>query len=276
MVCQPGYLRHGEIKAHHRVHGNHQRRCQAGQQDGRSLVTRPMHGGTAPAHRQHPVNNFRGAVSSAIAQRGQVRNQSYEPEEQRYGGVCGDREHVPDQRAAKLRPQPHRVGVRREPVKKPRAAHVQQREHSGAGHRKERHGFGETVDRSAPLLSQQQQNRGNQCAGVADADPPHEIDDGEAPADGDVDAPDAYALNQQVANGEIQEHQQREGNRETEDPALGRAASEHNGADLVGDSAQRITRLNNRMSRCRFDGTLRAFRVHVVASEHSYRCSRAE
>ena len=43
------------------------------------------------------------------------------------------------------------------------------------------------------LWLQQQQNRRDQRAGVADTDPPDEVDDGEAPADRDVDAPDADA-----------------------------------------------------------------------------------
>ena len=47
--------------------------------------------------------------------------------------------------------------------------------------------------------SQQQQNGGDQRACVADADPPHEVDDGEAPTDWDVDAPDANAFDEQVA-----------------------------------------------------------------------------
>ena len=34
----------------------------------------------------------------------------------------------------------------------------------------------------APFLVQQQQNGGNKRAGVADADPPDEVDDGETPS----------------------------------------------------------------------------------------------
>jgi hypothetical protein len=54
---------------------------------------------------------------------------------------------------------------------------------------KQRHGFGETVDRIAPRLIQQQQNRRDQRSGVADTDPPDEVDDREAPADRNVDTP---------------------------------------------------------------------------------------
>ena len=64
----------------------------------------------------------------------------------------------------------------------------------GAGDGEERHRLGEAVDRRPPRLLEQQQDRGDQRAGVADADPPDEVDDVEAPADRDVVAPDADAL----------------------------------------------------------------------------------
>ena len=50
-------------------------------------------------------------------------------------------------------------------------------------------------------------NGGNQRARVADSDPPDEIDDGKSPADRNVDAPDADAFDEQVADGEQQHHQ---------------------------------------------------------------------
>ena len=43
-------------------------------------------------------------------------------------------------------------------------------------------------------------NGGDQRAGVADTDPPDEIDDGKAPADGNIDAPNAHADDKQVAD----------------------------------------------------------------------------
>ena len=72
-------------------------------------------------------------------------------------------------------------GIREQPVEEPRPAQVQQREQAGAGDGEERHRLGEAVDRRPPLLVQQQQDRRDQRAGVADADPPDEVDDGEAP-----------------------------------------------------------------------------------------------
>ena len=53
---------------------------------------------------------------------------------------------------------------------------MQQREEPGAGDGEERHRLGEAVDRRAPFLLQQQQDRRDQRAGVADADPPDEVE----------------------------------------------------------------------------------------------------
>ena len=58
---------------------------------------------------------------------------------------------------------------------------MQQRKQTGAGDGKKRHGLGEAVDRLAPFLPQQQQNRRDQRARMSDADPPDKIDDVESP-----------------------------------------------------------------------------------------------
>ena len=137
----------------------------------------------------------------------------------RHRGVGADREHVPDQRAAELRPDAHRVRIRQQPVgRQPRPAGVDQREHQRAGDREERHRFGEAVDRRPPVLLEQQQDRRDQRAGVADADPPDEVDDVERPADRDVVAPDADALQEQVADRHQQEVQEQEPDQRRDDP----------------------------------------------------------
>src|SRR6266849_4954045 len=103
-------------------------------------------------------------------------------------------ENVPDERAAELRPQTHGAGIRKHVIGHPGTPGMDERKDAGAGHREERHGFGEAVDRGAPLLIQQEKNSGDQRAGMADTDPPDEIDDGESPADRNVDAPNSDAL----------------------------------------------------------------------------------
>ena len=104
VVCQPGTMPIGEVEADDGVHREHQRRRQAGQQQVRRLVAMPVPRRTAPAHRQHAVDHLRQAVLGAVAQRGQIGNQADEPEQQRDRDVGRDREHVPHQRAAELRP----------------------------------------------------------------------------------------------------------------------------------------------------------------------------
>jgi hypothetical protein len=123
---------------------------------------------------------------------------------------------------------------------------VHAREHSGAGHGEQRHGFGEAVDGIAPGLSQQQKDGGDKRAGVADSDPPDEVDDGEAPADGDGHAPDADALQKQIADGVQHHHGQHESEAEADEPSVGRGAGQHDGADLFRDRAEGVAGLDDR------------------------------
>ena len=141
-----------------------------------------------------------------LAHGGEVGHQADIPEHRGNRGVGRDREHVPHQRAAELRPHAHAVGIGEQPVRQPRTAQVQQREHAGASHGEQRHGFGKAVDGVAPRLLQQQQNGGDERAGVADTDPPDEVDDGEAPGHRDLDAPDADAADEQVGDRDQQQH----------------------------------------------------------------------
>src|SRR5260370_20829150 len=80
---------------------------------------------------------------------------------------------------------------------------------------------------------------------MPDANPPHEIDDREAPADWDIDAPNARAFNKQVAEGEQQHHGHEEAGSEADDPAERGRTRQHDGADLVGNRAERIPRLDD-------------------------------
>ncbi len=189
-----GQLRHREVEADDGVHRHHQRRRETGEQQVGHLVAVPVSGRAAPAHGEQPVDDPPDAAGRAVAQGGEVGDESDEPEHQRDQQVGRYREHVPHQRAAEVRPHRHRVGVRKQPVEEPRTAHVQERVEAGTRDREQRHRLGETVDRGAPFLAQQQQDRRDQRAGVADADPPDEVDDGEGPRDRDVDSPDARRL----------------------------------------------------------------------------------
>ncbi len=91
-------------------------------------------------------------------------------------------------------------------------------------------------------------NGGDQRAGVADTDPPHEVDDGESPADGDGDAPDARALDEQVADGVQHHHGQQEDDAEAEEPSVRGGTGQHDGADLVRDRGEGVAGLDDRRS----------------------------
>ncbi len=150
-----GQNRDREVERHDRVHRDDQRRRQPRQQQVGRPVAMPVPGRASPAHRQEPVDILRPAIAGPVPQRRQVGNQPHVPEEKRNGGVSRNREDVPDQRAAPLRPEPHRIRIRRQPVEKPRPAHVKQREKPRAGDGEERHRLGESVDRRPPVLLEQ-------------------------------------------------------------------------------------------------------------------------
>ena len=67
---------------------------------------------------------------------------------------------------------------------------------------------------------QQKQNRGDKGAGMTDPDPPDEIRDRETPCDRNVHAPNADAFQQQPRDREEKHHQERECDREAEDPTV--------------------------------------------------------
>ena len=130
--------------------------------------------------------------------------------------VGRDREDVPDQRAAPLRPERHRVGIRHQPVEEPGAAHVQERKQPRAGDGEQRHRLGEPVDRRPPLLLQQQQDRRDQAC-PAWPIPIHQtkLTIANPHITGLVDAPDPDAPEEQVGDRDRQQHQQAEGRART-------------------------------------------------------------
>src|SRR5260370_29315428 len=80
---------------------------------------------------------------------------------------------------------------------------------------------------------------------MPNTDPQHEVDDREAPADGDIDAPNPGSFNKQVAEREQQHHGYKEARSETNDPPERGRPRQHDGADLVGNRAERIPGLDD-------------------------------
>ena len=228
--------------------GEDEGRAEAGEDEAGGLVVVPVPRGAAPAHGERPVEILPDRVSRAVAERREVGDQPHEPEDGGNRRVGRHGEDVPDERASEVDPHSHRVRVGEEPVEDLRAAEVEDRVHAGTGDREERHRLGEPVDRRPPLLPEEEEDRGDQRPGVADADPPDEVDDVEAPADGDVDAPDADALHEEVRHG-VQEHEkEEERDREAEDPPP-RCLVENRRRDLVGDGGGRVPRRDDRRAR---------------------------
>src|SRR2546422_842701 len=118
-------------------------------------------------------------------------------------------------------------------------------EQAGTGHRKQSHGLRKPVDRITPRLPQKQKNCRNQSAGVTDSNPPHEVDDGEAPPHWDIHAPNAYAPHEQIADGVQHHHRDQERDAEAEEPSHRRRTRQHDGTDLVGDRSEGMPGLDH-------------------------------
>ncbi|OPZ06824.1 MAG: hypothetical protein BWZ08_02192 [candidate division BRC1 bacterium ADurb.BinA292] len=194
----------------------------------------PVQGGIAPAEGENAEQPLLPGLVGAVAHRRQVGHQANIPEDERDNAVGGDGEDIPDERAAPLRPEIHRVGVREKPIENLRPAEVEEREHAGAGDGEEGHRLGEAIDGIAPGLLHQEQDCGDQRAGVTDADPPDEIDDGEAPGDRHIDAPDADAADENPGDRGEEEHHQEEAKAESQPPEARGRAGDDDAGDMVG------------------------------------------
>src|SRR5262249_9904736 len=161
----------------------------------------------SPAHGQHSVNNSRKTLPRSIAQGRQIWDQSDKPEEQRDRGIGRNGKHAQDEGTPKLRQGPHCVGVREEPIGQPRPAYMKRGIDGRASHSEQSHGLGETVYGSSPLLSQEEQDRRNECAGMPNTNPPDESDNFKRPADGDIVSPDANTRKYQHGQSKEEEDQ---------------------------------------------------------------------
>ena len=195
-------LRDGEVEGHDGVDRDDERRREPGEEQVADPPVLPVARRAAPAERHDPVDDPAGPVLRRVAQRREVRDEPQVPEEERDRGVGRDREHVPGERALEVRPELGRRRVRDEPPEEPRPAEVDDRVHARHRHREERHRLGEAVDGGAPLLLEEEEDRADERAGVADADPPDEVRDVERPGDRDVVAPRADADEERLVRGE--------------------------------------------------------------------------
>ena len=106
--------RRGEVEGHDAVHRKHQRRGKTGQKQIRHFVMAPVAVRAAPAEGENAVEEFLDLRRRAIAQGRQIGNQARVPKQHRDREIGRDREHVPEQRAAEVRPDAVVVRHRRE------------------------------------------------------------------------------------------------------------------------------------------------------------------
>ena len=117
---------------------------------------------------------------------------------------------------------------------------------TGASHSEERHRLSEAIDGLAPRLVQQEQNCRDQRPGMADTDPPDEIDDVESPSNRNVDTPDSDTPSQQVNQRKQQRHRSYETHTEQQEPLNRRLAVEHDSADLFRQRPVIVTGADDR------------------------------
>ena len=181
-----GELRGREVERHDRVHGEHQRRREAGEDQVRLLVVLPVARRAAPAQREHAVDQ--------LARRARSRGRAGWR-----GRGSGRRTRRAARRCSRSRP-------RRRPTSAGSGSSATCPSGSGSGTAstrshgrpmwmpgkisahddgEDRHRLGGAVDRRAPLLAEEEEDRGDQRAGVADADPEDEVGDVPGPADRD-------------------------------------------------------------------------------------------
>src|SRR5712671_4878658 len=104
---------------------------------------------------------------------------------------------------------------------------------------------------------------------MADSNPPYKVYDREAPSDGNGNAPNSSALQEQVTDGEQQHHRQHESDAKAHEPPIRGGTGQHNGADFFRHRAEGVARLNDR-SPLRVDRHL-ILLVHYCSSMNSVR-----
>src|SRR6266404_1254282 len=137
---------------------------------------------TAPAEREKSEKKLSDFRRGSIAQRRQIRDQTRVPKQNRDRKISRNRKHIPYQRAPEVWPDCPVVWHRREIPRHPNTTDMDAWENRGANNRKESHRFGRAIDRRAPFLPEQIQDGRDECAGMSDTDPKHEVRDVPGPA----------------------------------------------------------------------------------------------
>jgi hypothetical protein len=152
----------------------------------------PLLRGAAPAERQGAIDPLPQA-GGLVAHHGEVRDHRQKQEQQAAGQVGVDGEEIPHERRPEVWPDQALARIGKQPEREPRPPEMDDREHRADHQREGGDHLGTARDRTSPAGVDQAQNRGDQRAGVADADPEHEVGDVKAPVDRPLDPREAEA-----------------------------------------------------------------------------------
>src|SRR3977135_2063854 len=97
---------------------------------------------------------------------------------------------------------------------------MEQRKNAGAGHGEKRHRLSEAVDRCAPLLPEQKQNRRDQSSRVADTDPENKVRNIPGPTDRLIISPDSDTVPNQPPEHRAQDSRDAAGHRQSDVPRV--------------------------------------------------------
>lgn len=230
-------VRDGEVERDDGVHGKHERGREARKEQVRHLEVGPLAVTAAPTHGQQAVERLAPPGRGPVADDAEVRDHAHVPEERGDGEVGRDCEDVPLKRGAELHPDTVLIGQREEPPAEPHATDVEEREETRATDREDGHGLGGAIDGRAPLLAEEAEDRRDQRAGVADADPEDEVDDGPTPTHGRTEAPGAGTGRDEVAEADERERRDEERDAEHDLPPE-RGLFFDDATDLVRDPVE--------------------------------------
>ena len=98
----------------------------------------------------------------AVTHGSEVGHHADVPEDDGDGCVSGDREDVPQERGAELRPDVHGVGIGEHPEGDPGPSDVDEGEHAGADDGEDGHRLSEAVDGVTPALFEEEEDGGDE------------------------------------------------------------------------------------------------------------------
>ena len=218
----PGFdrYRHAEVPGNDAVHRYEYRQNQRRQQHAGNDLQFPLAGIALPAHRQYPINPV-GNAGGMIAQHGKIRDQGNQDKQGAGSQIGQDGAGIPDQGRPNVGPDAAGKIVGKGPIQDtPRPPGMDDGHKHGRHQGEQGQHFGGPGSRPPPFGFSQPQDGRQHYAGVADANPEHEVGDEKAPGHRPVQAGDAQTPVHHYADGDgrDQQNQPQDGHHRPEPP----------------------------------------------------------